>query len=55
MLTLLELFEYANKAGSFDNLAMARRSVELAASCAALDQWESGAPYLKQILSYWEQ
>lgn len=53
--TLLESIEYAKQSNSFDDLAMGRRYVELATSYAALDQWESGVPYLKELVPYWEQ
>ena len=52
---LLESVKYAEEAGTFDNLAIGRRNVELAISYAALDQWESGVPYIKEVIPYWEQ
>ena len=50
--SLLESIEFAKQAGTFDNLAMGRRYIELATSYAALNQWESGIPYIKKIGNY---
>lgn len=53
--SLEESIQYVEQAGTFDNLAMGRRHVELAASYAELDQWEAGVPYVRKILPYWQQ
>lgn len=53
--TLQESIKYANDAGTFDDLAMGRRHIEIAASYAALDQWQAGVPHIKAVLPYWHK
>ncbi len=55
VLSLRESIDYAKQAGTFNNLAMGRRYIELATSYAALDQWETGIPYLKKVIPFWKQ
>ncbi|MCP3893434.1 MAG: hypothetical protein GY706_02200 [Bacteroides sp.] len=53
--TLQESIKYAKDAGTFDDLAFGRRHIEIATSYAALDQWESGIPHIKEVIPYWER
>lgn len=52
---LQESIKYAKEAGTFDNLAIGRRHIELATSYAALDQWQAGVPHIKAVIPYWEK
>ena len=53
--SLQESIKYAKEAGTFGDLAMGRRHIEIATSYAAPDQWENGVPHIKAVIPYWKQ